>query len=110
MTKLAHFSVEHPRLVVAVTLALTLLFAAQLPKIKTDTDPKNMLPVTSPVRQYNKAFQMEGKDEFVRYMLQNIPTPQSNAAIIRAVNLGLQRERWLTVLPRFGPLGQSRAS
>ena len=44
---------DHPRWVVALTLGLTLLFAAQLPKIKTDTDPKNMLPVTSPVRQYN---------------------------------------------------------
>ena len=43
---------------VAVTFALTLAFAAQLPKIKTDTDPKNMLPITSPVRQYND--QVEG--------------------------------------------------
>jgi len=58
MKKLVLFSVEHPRLVVALTLALTLLFAAQLPKIKTDTDPKNMLPITSPVRQYND--QVEG--------------------------------------------------
>ena len=53
MRKLVEFSVDHPRLVVSLTLGLTLIFAAQLPKIKTDTDPKNMLPVTSPVRQYN---------------------------------------------------------
>ncbi len=53
MKKLVQFSVDRPRLVVFVTLALTILFAIQLPKIKTDTDPKNMLPVTSPVRQYN---------------------------------------------------------
>src|SRR3990172_8917360 len=53
MRKLVHFSVDHPRLVIGLTLVLTLLFAAQLPKIKTDTDPKNMLPITSPVRQYN---------------------------------------------------------
>ena len=58
MGKLVQFSVDHPRLVVGLTLALTLLFAAQLPKIKTDTDPKNMLPITSPVRQYND--QVEG--------------------------------------------------
>ncbi len=58
MRKLVNFSVEHPRLVVVATLAFTLLFAAQLPKIKTDTDPKNMLPITSPVRQYND--QVEG--------------------------------------------------
>jgi predicted RND superfamily exporter protein len=53
MTKIVEFSVEHPRLVTAATLVLTFLFVAQLPKIRTDTDPKNMLPVTSPVRQYN---------------------------------------------------------
>ena len=53
MRNLVQFSVNHPRLVIGLTLVLTLLFAAQLPKIKTDTDPKNMLPVTSPVRQYN---------------------------------------------------------
>src|SRR3989338_6034487 len=58
MRKLVKFSVDHPRLVVSLTLGLTLIFAAQLPKIKTDTDPKNMLPVTSPVRQYND--QVEG--------------------------------------------------
>src|SRR3990172_12735679 len=58
MRKLVHFSIEHPWLVVAPTLALTVLFAAQLPKIKTDTDPQNMLPMTSPVRQYND--QVEG--------------------------------------------------
>ena len=58
MRKLVEFSVGHPRLVVSLTLGLTLIFAAQLPKIKTDTDPKNMLPVTSPVRQYND--QVEG--------------------------------------------------
>lgn len=53
MKKLVNFSVEHPWWVAGVIFALTLLFSAQLPKIKTDTDPKNMLPITSPVRQYN---------------------------------------------------------
>lgn len=46
-------AIRHPRVVVAVTLVITLLFAAQLPKIRTDTDPKNMLPATSDVRVYN---------------------------------------------------------
>lgn len=53
MTRLVQFSVDHPRFVVVLTVGLTLLFAAQLPKIKTDTDPKNMLPATSAVRVYN---------------------------------------------------------
>ncbi len=47
------FSVRHPRLVVALAAGVTAVFASQLPKITTDTDPKHMLPVTSPVRQYN---------------------------------------------------------
>lgn len=47
------WSADHPRTVVAAVLLLTLAFGSQLPRIRTDTDPKNMLPVTSPVRQYN---------------------------------------------------------
>ncbi len=41
-------------------------------------------------RRFNKAFQIDDKGEFVRYMLQNIPTPPPNSATIRATNLGLQ--------------------
>jgi hydroxyacylglutathione hydrolase len=41
-------------------------------------------------RRFNKAFQVDDKGEFVRYMLQDIPTPPPNATTIRAVNLGLQ--------------------
>ncbi len=47
------WSVDHPRTVLALVLFLTLAFGSQLPRIRTDTDPKNMLPVTSAVRQYN---------------------------------------------------------
>src|SRR6516165_9051985 len=41
-------------------------------------------------RRFNKAFQIDDRDEFVRYMLQDIPTPPPNAAAIRAINLGLR--------------------
>ncbi len=50
---LVEFSVEHPRLVVALSIILTLLFATQFPKVRTDTNPKNMLPATSDVRVSN---------------------------------------------------------
>ncbi|MBI3596741.1 MAG: MMPL family transporter [Nitrospirae bacterium] len=50
---LTRFSVEKPRLVIALTLAITLAFLTQLPRAITDTDPKNMLPETSPVRVSN---------------------------------------------------------
>src|SRR3989338_1701293 len=51
--RLTQFVLDHPKLVIASTLVLTLFFAAQFPKIAIDTDPKHMLPATSPVRQYN---------------------------------------------------------
>jgi hydroxyacylglutathione hydrolase len=39
-------------------------------------------------RRFNKAFQIDDKDEFVRHMTQNIPMPPPEAAKIRATNLG----------------------
>ncbi|MBI4010949.1 MAG: RND transporter, partial [Candidatus Rokubacteria bacterium] len=47
------WSAERPRTVLLLVGLLTLAFGSQIPRIRTDTDPKNMLPVTSPVRQYN---------------------------------------------------------
>src|SRR5215510_3819376 len=38
-------------------------------------------------RRFNKAFQIDNKDEFVRFMTQNVPTPPPEAAKIRATNL-----------------------
>jgi predicted RND superfamily exporter protein len=50
---LVRFSVDHPKTVLAAVLGATLLFGLQFRKIKTDTDPKNMLPASSPVRVHN---------------------------------------------------------
>src|SRR3990170_6453625 len=50
---LVEFSVEHPKLIVLLAIILTLAFATQFPKMKTDTNPKNMLPATSDVRVWN---------------------------------------------------------
>ena len=52
-SKLTEFSVERPKTTVIVAILLTLIFLSQFPKILIDTDPKNMLPETSPVRVYN---------------------------------------------------------
>ncbi|MFN3740543.1 MAG: MMPL family transporter, partial [Thermodesulfovibrionales bacterium] len=51
--RLVEFSVDHPRLIVAITIFITILFATQFPKIKIDTNPKHMLPATSDVRVWN---------------------------------------------------------
>ena len=53
MTKLTNFSIRHPKLVIFLSILVTLAFATQIPRVKTDTDPKNMLPATSEVRVYN---------------------------------------------------------
>lgn len=50
---LVEFSVERPKLVVALTIIITLIFMTQFPKVKLDTNPKNMLPATSDVRVWN---------------------------------------------------------
>jgi uncharacterized protein len=50
---LVDFSIRRPKLVVWGTVALTLLFLTQFPRIRTDTNPKNMLPETSEVRVWN---------------------------------------------------------
>ena len=50
---LVEFSVDHPKLIVVLSLALSIVFLTQFPKIKTDTNPKNMLPPTSDVRMGN---------------------------------------------------------
>jgi predicted RND superfamily exporter protein len=50
---ITRLSVEHPWWVIMLVIVASVAFAAQFPKIKIDTDPKHMLPITSPVRQYN---------------------------------------------------------
>jgi len=50
---LVRFSIDHPKLVLLVTALLTVVSLIPLPRIRTDTNPKNMLPPTSPVRVRN---------------------------------------------------------
>jgi hypothetical protein len=47
------FSMRHPRATLAALAVVTIFLGLQLPKMKSDTDPKHMLPATSPVRVYN---------------------------------------------------------
>ncbi len=50
---LVDFSIRRPKLIVWLAVALTLAFLTQLPRIRTDTNPKHMLPETSDVRVWN---------------------------------------------------------
>ncbi|WP_265942043.1 hypothetical protein [Dechloromonas sp. A34] len=55
MTKfsLVEFSIRRPKWVLLLVGLLTLLFLTQLPRLRTDTNPKHMLPETSDVRVWN---------------------------------------------------------
>ena len=50
---LVEFSVKHPKLIVFLSMLITLIFMSQFPKARTDTNPKHMLPETSDVRVWN---------------------------------------------------------
>ncbi|MEW6003323.1 MAG: MMPL family transporter, partial [Nitrospirota bacterium] len=50
---LVEFSVKHPKLIVFLSILITLAFMTQFPKTRTDTNPKHMLPETSDVRVWN---------------------------------------------------------
>lgn len=59
LNRIVQFSIARPKTVIGAALIVTILFGSQLPKIRTDTDPKHMLPITSPVRQYNDQVERE---------------------------------------------------
>jgi uncharacterized protein len=50
---LVKFSVDHPKIILWAAILATLAFLTPFPTMKTDTDPKNMLPETSQVRVWN---------------------------------------------------------
>lgn len=52
--KLVEFSVNRPKTVVLLTLILTVVFAAQFPRIIIDTDPENMLREDEPIRIFHQ--------------------------------------------------------
>lgn len=52
LKKLTYFSIDHPKMVVFLTLIITGLFLFQFPKAHIDTDPENMLEVDQPDRVF----------------------------------------------------------
>jgi predicted RND superfamily exporter protein len=52
LKKLTHFSINHPKLVIILTLILTGLLLSQFPKAHIDTDPENMLEANQPDRVF----------------------------------------------------------
>ncbi|MBU0984138.1 MAG: MMPL family transporter [candidate division Zixibacteria bacterium] len=53
--QLTEFSIKRPWIVLGITIAITIFFAFQFPKIKIDTDPQNMLEADEPTRLFHAA-------------------------------------------------------
>jgi len=47
------FSMNHPKLIIGLVAAITILFSLQFSKIKVDTDPENMLSADEHVRHFH---------------------------------------------------------
>ena len=58
--QLEEFSIDHPWAVIVAVAVITVFFAFQLPGIRIDTDPENMLEADEPAR----LFDHEVKEEF----------------------------------------------
>lgn len=50
---LTEFSIKHPWMVILAAVAVTVFFAFQIPDIKIDTDPQNMLESDEPTRLFH---------------------------------------------------------
>src|SRR3989338_5957234 len=59
MRRLVRLSLDRPRLVLLLPLAVSLVFAAQLPRIRIDTDPENMLEAGQPERVFYRQVKRE---------------------------------------------------
>lgn len=61
--KLIQFSINHPKVIIAITAVLAAIAILQFPRIKVDTDPENMLSEKEFVRVYHR----QVKKEFAIY-------------------------------------------
>ena len=66
LKRLTYFSIDHPTLVITLTLILTALFLFQFPKAHIDTDPENMLESHQPDRVF---YDQVKKDFGIRDMI-----------------------------------------
>ncbi len=60
LRRLTYFSIDYPKLTIAISLLVTIIFMFQFPKIKIDTDPENMLEA----HQRDRVFYDGVKEEF----------------------------------------------
>ena len=91
---MTRFALDHPRTVIAITCAITVLFALQFPKIIIDTDPENMLEPDQPDRIFYERVKKEfGVHDLIVVGIvdeEGIFRPESLERVARATNEILQ--------------------
>ena len=66
LRRLVTFSIDYPKTVIAIVLAVTAVFAVQFPKAVIDTDPENMLEDSQPDRVFYQKVKKEfGINDFI---------------------------------------------
>lgn len=66
LRRLVTFSIDYPKTVIAIVLAVTAVFAIQFPKADIDTDPENMLEDSQPDRVFYQKVKKEfGINDFI---------------------------------------------
>lgn len=66
LRRLVTFSIDYPKTVIAIVLAVTAVFAVQFPKADIDTDPENMLEDSQPDRVFYQKVKKEfGINDFI---------------------------------------------
>ena len=73
---LVEFSVKHPKLVVILSIIITLAFMTQFPKMKTDTNLNTCSP-THPMSGYGKSPGMD-----IMKKIENTPTNQADRLML----------------------------
>ncbi len=56
---MVRFSVDHPKAITALMIAVTLVLAALMPRVHVDTDPENMLSGNDPARVFHDEMKRE---------------------------------------------------
>ncbi|SHJ36096.1 MMPL family protein [Malonomonas rubra DSM 5091] len=83
---LTNFSIRFPKLILLLTLIVTVLFGAQFPKVTFDNDPENMLPADEPIR----VFHQEVKEKYALYdfVIVGIVNDKDPAGVFNPATLG----------------------
>ena len=88
--QIVHFATGHPKKIMWLTLVLTLIAGAMIPRIHIDTDPENMLPPD----QRDRVIRDRIKEQFNLYdlIVVGIVNDQTDTGIFNHQSLAINHE------------------